>query len=78
MKLVENWRQSWRWWSMRLNAAAALLITYVLAAPDVLLSVLNSLPADTRAVFPPAAGIVIFLLVAGVRLYKQNHKDDEK
>lgn len=78
MKLVENWRNSWRWWSMRLNAMAAVMITYVLAAPDVLLGVLNSLPADLRAVFPPMVGIVLFALVAAVRLYNQGHNHDRK
>jgi hypothetical protein len=75
-KLVAGWRQSWRLWSMRLNALASLVITYVLASPEVLLSTLNALPPEMRAVFPPMAGFAVFALVAFARLKKQGGRDD--
>lgn len=77
-KLVEDWRSCWRWWSMRLNALAAVLIGYFLASPEVLLVTLNQLPPELRAYVPPAAGLVIFVLVALVRLWKQEAKSDDQ
>lgn len=70
-RLVDDWRSSWRWWSMRLNALASLMIAYVLASPEVLLTTLNQLPPEIRAYVPPFAGIALFLFVAAVRLWKQ-------
>jgi hypothetical protein len=72
-KLDPNWKSSWRWLSMQLNVLASLLVAYVLASPEVLLTTLNQLPPEIRAYFPPMAGFVLFALVALARLWKQNH-----
>lgn len=69
--VVPNVRTALKMWSMRLNLAASLAVAYVLASPDVLLQVLNALPPEMRAVFPPFVGVALFALVAVARLVKQ-------
>ncbi len=77
MKLIDDWKAKvWKLWSVRLAAIASAMIAYVLAAPDVLLSVLNSMPTELRAAFPPFAGMGLFAFVTLVRLWKQSHHDD--
>lgn len=75
IKLIEEWRSAWRWWSMRLAAVGSIAVAYVLAYPDILLSTLNALPPEMRAVFPPAIGFVLFALVSIARLVKQGKHD---
>jgi hypothetical protein len=64
-KLIEDWRQAWRWFSMQAMAAAGTVqLAWV------------SLPDDLRRSIPPAwvTGITVALLVAGIagRLVKQD------
>lgn len=73
-KLVEDWRNSWRWWSMRLNAFAAVGIGLALNNLDAIASVLAMAPPEIRSFIPIPVSVLIFATVAGVRLYKQNHK----
>jgi len=77
MKLVEEWRSWWRLWSVRISAVATIIWAYLLASPDVMLSVLNSLPPELRDVLPPAAPVAIFALVTIARLIKQGPKNGE-
>jgi len=75
LKLIEEWRSWWRMWSMRLAVLASAAVTGVLAYPDILLSTLNALPPEMRAVFPPFMGFVLLGLVSLARLVKQEKKD---
>lgn len=75
-KLTDDARLWWRMWSVRLAAVGSLAVTYVLASPDILLSTLNAMPPEIRAIFPPFAGFALFALVTIVRLIKQGGKRD--
>jgi hypothetical protein len=70
---------AWRLWSVRLAAVAGVLWTafaFVLTyAPDTLIGVLNSLPPEMRAAFPPATGLILAGVAAAVRLWKQAHPE---
>lgn len=74
---------AWRLWSVRLAALFGLASTaffYVLTyAPDALIGVLNSLPPEMRAGFPPSLGLILAGAATAVRLWKQSHpgKKDE-
>lgn len=72
-KLVNNWRNAWKWWSMRLNLIASVAVAYLLSSPELILTTLNQLPPEMRAFFPPAIGFVLFAVVAGVRIWKQKN-----
>ena len=73
MKLITDWRQSWRLWSVRVSAIGAMLFAFLLAAPDQALAIWQALPADVQALIPNAKEIGLFLSVAVVvtRLFQQ-------
>jgi len=68
--LVDDWRDAWRWWSMRLIAIGAAYHSLLLLVPaDQLLWLWSMLPGETRALLPAAAmhGIpLILFLLAGI------------
>jgi hypothetical protein len=76
MKLIPNWRDAWRWSSVRLSAAATLVWAWLLANPDALWSFLNGLPPELRELLPPAAPLGVFLLVTLARILTTEPKDD--
>ena len=79
MKMIENWRHSWRLWSVRVSAAGAIVATAAAAAPDALLSAWQALPTDLQALVPEQLGRwVTPALFAGslaARLLKQRSQD---
>ncbi|WP_455156030.1 DUF7940 domain-containing protein [Sphingomonas zeae] len=76
MKLIPNWRQSWRWWSVRVSAFGAMIFAFLLAAPDQALAIWQALPADVQALIPNAKEIGLFLTIAVVvtRVVQQRAK----
>ncbi len=74
-RLIDEARLWWRMWSVRLAAVMSAVVAYVLASPDIIVRVMNELPPEFRAAFPPATGILLFALVTVVRLYKQGPKN---
>jgi hypothetical protein len=64
MKVIEEWRQAWRWFSMQAMVMVAALQGGWTAMPD-----------DLKQHFPPrlVTGLSIFLLVLGIggRLVRQ-------
>lgn len=70
-------RDWWKLWSIRLAAFASVVISYVVASPEILLQVLNAMPPEMRAYFPPVFGFVLFGVITMVRLWDQNHKKGE-
>ena len=73
-RLVDDWRSSWRWASMQFNALAAVLIGVGLNNLDVIASVLSLAPPEVRAFVPIPIAVGVFVIVAALRLWKQNKK----
>lgn len=72
MKFIDDWkRKVWRLWSVRISAAASLMWAYLLASPETMLSVLNSIPADMRAWLPSTVPVALFALVTVSRIIHQ-------
>lgn len=71
MKLIENWRKVHKLWSVRISAAASIAWAALLASPETMLNVLNSIPADMRAWLPSFLPIALFALVTFARLVHQ-------
>ncbi|MFY9349305.1 MAG: hypothetical protein WBL20_16220 [Sphingobium sp.] len=75
MKLVEDWRRAWRWWSVRLSALGALLM----GVAEVAGQSWAGLPQDVRDQVPHAQTIALVLFMAAglARLVKQGGKDGD-
>jgi len=75
VKLIAEWRQSWRLWSVRVSALGAILTGLALAAPDFLQNLWNGLPSDARALLPAsvthAVPLILFVLTIVSRLVAQ-------
>ncbi len=75
MKLTPDWRQAWRWWSVRLSALGSLLCAIALASPDALFAAWQALPADVVALLPErlatAVPMLLFMAIAAARVVQQ-------
>lgn len=82
VRLVDGWRQAWRWWSVRLNAIGLIILSWVQFDPVGALGVWNMMPHPVRMVLPSnfvmLAGLVLFALSMIARLVKQPklHEND--
>jgi hypothetical protein len=72
-RLVDDWRQATKWWSVRINALGAILLPLLMMVP--------SLPAEVQALFPPQLRAVLAALwcVAAIaaRLIAQRKADGQ-
>ncbi len=64
MQLIDNARQWWRLWSIRLNALGLAILSWVQFDPVSALAVWNMLPHEARRVLPPN-----FLMIVGMVLF---------
>ena len=78
--LIPNWRQAWRLWSVRVPAIGALLLTAMLAAPDVMIQLWQALPPELVAMLPANAMLIVpiglQLAAAIARIVRQRELDD--
>jgi hypothetical protein len=74
-ELVEDARDWWRWWSMRLMAAGLFLLSLLEWFPDAAWAVWGRMPDDMKAMIPAsvATKIPMFLFAAAMvaRLIQQ-------
>lgn len=81
MKLIPEWRKALKFWSVRLSALGAILMSIVLAWPDSLLYLWSMMPAEVYAYLPERVSQVlalfIFVMTAISRIVKQRSGDDE-
>ncbi len=76
MKLIEEARQFWRWWSVRLAALAGIVAGYFTAYPAQLQGLLAYVPERWRPVASIAVGLVVFALPTLARVIKQEGKSN--
>ncbi len=78
MKLITDWRQSWRLYSVRVSAIGAAIFAFLLAAPDQVQDIWNALPPDIQALIPNAKGIALAITIAATiaRVLQQKGKPD--
>ncbi len=70
--LIDEARQWWRMWSVRLAALAGIAAGYLAANPDVTESILALLPEGPWRVLASAAiGLFVFGAATGARLLRQ-------
>ena len=75
LQLIEDWRNFWRFWSVRLGIVGSAVTAVLIAFPDVALSAWAMMPADLKAVIPerymPLIGVGIFVASLIARAIKQ-------
>jgi hypothetical protein len=75
MKLVDNVRDWWRWWSLRLNALGLAIIGWVSFDPVGVLYVWSLMPPQVQEFLPRNVllllGLALFALSMVARLVKQ-------
>lgn len=76
LELIEDWRNFWRFWSVRLGVIGSALTGYLVAFPDQALQAWAMLPADLKAYLPerymPLVDVKIFVLSMIARVVKQS------
>jgi len=81
MKLIPEWREAYKLWSVRLSTLGALLMGFLLAWPDSLLYLWSMMPPEVYAYLPEriVQGLAMFIFVMSVisRLVKQRLNKDE-
>ena len=79
MKLITDWRQSWRLWSVRLSAIGAAIFAFLLAAPDQVQEIWSALPPDLQAMIPnrTTIGLIITGAVLAARILRQKGSASE-
>ena len=76
IELIEDWRNFWRFWSVRLGVIGSAIAAVLIAFPDVALSAWAMMPGDLKAAIPerymPLIGVVIFVASLIARAIKQS------
>lgn len=76
MTLVDDVRQAWRWWSVRLAMVAGIGAGALVAQPQLLTGLVAYVPEQWRPLASAAAGIVVFGAPTIARVLQQGSKPD--
>ena len=71
MILVDDARQWWRWWSVRLAALAGVVAGALVAQPQILTGLVAYVPEQWRPAASALAGIAVFAAPTIARLVQQ-------
>ena len=75
LKLIDEWRLCFRFWSVRLSLIGSALLSGLFAFPEAMFQVWNLVPVELRAYLPDTLArwipIVIIVLGVAARLIKQ-------
>ena len=75
MKLIDNWKQSWKMWSVRLSALGASIMGMFLYFPEWTLYLFNAMPKEVRDLLPDNLALflamIVFIGTAISRIVKQ-------
>lgn len=79
IKLIEEWRLAWKFWSIRLGFIGTALISVFTFWPESALYLWNAMPSEVKSIIPPQyvqiIGVVIFAMSMFARLVKQQKVD---
>ena len=82
LELIEDWRNFWRFWSVRLGIVGSAITGVLIAFPDVALSAWAMMPADLKSAIPerymPLIGVGIFVASLIARAIKQSKLEQKE
>lgn len=80
MTFIDNCRQWWKLWSIRLNLIGSTILAAIIGFPDVGLALWNMMPVELKDLLGPRAVLAVpltfFLLATGARFLKQRKLTD--
>ena len=79
MKFVQDWRQAWRWWSVRLSVLAGIVAGYV-ATPEGAASIaalVRYVPDHWRPIASIGIGLAVAMIPTLTRIIQQGASDDQ-
>lgn len=76
MRLVDDARLWWRWWSVRAAALAGLVVGWAMQWPQQVFALIAYVPEYWRPAAGAALGFIVFALPTTLRLFKQGKKTD--
>lgn len=68
LKLIDDWKGAWRFWSVQLAAIGSALQALLAWWPDAALAMWNSMPAELKAMLPQSALMTVPLLFFGAAI----------
>ncbi len=81
IKPVEDIKKFHRFWSFRFSAIGTLIMGFLVAWPDTINTIWQSMPDEAKGIIPhnfvPLISLFIFALAAISRLIKQNVVNDK-
>lgn len=81
-ELIDDWKNSWRFWSVRFATVGTAITGLLVAFPDAALTAWAVMPDELKAAIPPhympliGVGVFAFSIVA--RVLKQKSLDNEQ
>jgi hypothetical protein len=77
IQLIENWRESWRWASVRLAALVGIVSGVLTASPELLLGLIGFLPEGRlRLGLSVGVALIVFGLPTLVRIFRKEPCDE--
>lgn len=76
MRLVDDARHAWRWWSVRLAALAGVAAGALVANPQILTGLVDYVPAPYRPQASALVGLLVFVAPTVARILQQGSKSD--
>lgn len=74
-RVVDDWRDAWKWASVRLAALGGILATAAVSAPGFAKELWDQLPQDMRSTAPAWVPVLVTAIPIIVRLYKQGGRN---
>lgn len=53
MKLIDNWKEAWKFWSVQLGVLGTVVTSVLLASPDAAMVAWNTFPEEFKQFIPP-------------------------
>ncbi len=74
MRLVDDARNWWRWWSVQVSALTAIAVGWAMASPQQVLGLVTYVPEFWRPAVGALVGLCLFSLHSGARVTQQGGK----
>jgi len=72
LRLVEDWRRAWRWWTVHLAVLVGAAASVFTAHPAILLGLIGFIPAGVlRYVAAGIVGLVVIVIPTALRVIEQ-------